>query len=382
MQIRKNRRQAATPERATRASTEKELAWAAGAEQFQHRDPLYHVTENFQQTFDRIGRKHAGELIGGLSIEPEEKQSETQTGQREGSGGKTGGADRLGGKQPTGGNVHDPGRNRMWTGNVPSALTGFAEMAFQRGTMAASVLDGTGKMMLVSCLKRTVGESGPKRVQQQSLFGTGSQLRNIPGRNPDQMVFNRTFAKGALGIVVDTIRDARRVVDSMADMAQGTGELYREDSETMRTMYPFLDLSREAQLESEYRARLAACTDEREKPILQNALTQVLALRDKKTLMKKEFINKLRLISDRATETLADLEAPGTLDDVLKAAWDEMDAESAAEGVDGGFGEGAEDDAPDGPEIGDDAADLLEGEGTEAAGAKPTTDTQQRGDGA
>ena len=27
----------------------RQMAWAAGTEQFQHRDPLYHVTESFQQ---------------------------------------------------------------------------------------------------------------------------------------------------------------------------------------------------------------------------------------------------------------------------------------------------------------------------------------------
>ena len=37
----------------------RQMAWAAGTEQFQHRDPLYHVTESFQQTFDAIGRRHA-----------------------------------------------------------------------------------------------------------------------------------------------------------------------------------------------------------------------------------------------------------------------------------------------------------------------------------
>ena len=40
-----------TDERALR----RQMAWAAGTESFQHRDPLYHVTESFQQTFDAMG---------------------------------------------------------------------------------------------------------------------------------------------------------------------------------------------------------------------------------------------------------------------------------------------------------------------------------------
>ncbi len=344
MHIKKSRKVSAAPVGETRQSAEERLAWAAGTQQFRHRDPLYHVTESFQQTFDRIGREHAQRAAGGFSDKAPEEAAE--------EGGEKDRERKPKRESPQG---HDPGAaaikrgddGKLWTGNVPSALTRFSETAFQRGAMSASVLNGTGKMMLTSCLKRTVGESGPKRIQQQTLIGTGSQLRNIPGRSPDQMVFNRSFAKGALGIIVDTLRDARRVVDSMADMAQGTGELYDADSETLRTMYPFLDNSRDLALEAEYREKLANCTDEREKPILQNALVQTLALKAKKAQMKTEFINKLRFLSDRATETLAELEAPGTLDDVIASAWGERTPDLPENPE-----EGAEDDAPDGSENG------------------------------
>lgn len=333
MQIRKNRRTAAEPVPAAKTAAEESLAWAAGSEGFRHRDPLYHVTESFQQTFDRIGRSHARSLLGGFTREDPEKEKSPDGGeedQRKKSETK---------ELPTGG-----GREkRLRTGNAATPLTRFSDIAFQRGAMSASVLNGTGKMMLVSCLKRTVGESGPKRIQEQDLLETGSQLRNIPGRSPDQMVFNRGVARGALGIVVDTLRDARRVVDSMADMARGTGELERQDSDTLRIMYPFLDNSRDLALEAEYREKLAACTDPAEKPILQNALVQALSLRAKKAQMKNEFISKLRFISDRATETLAELEAPGALEEIQAAVWGgrEPDLPENPE-------EGAGGDAPDG----------------------------------
>ena len=278
-------------------------------EQFRHRDPLYHVTENFQQTFDRIGRSHARSAAGGFSEEESREKNGEQTLQRKRPQREPGAAGT------------EPGDERLWTGNVPSALTKFSETAFQRGAMSASVLNGTGKMMLVSSLKRTVGQSGPKKIQQQTLLNTGSQLRNIPGRSPDQMVFNRSFAQGALGIVVDTIRDARRLVESMTDMVQGTGELQGKDSATLFQMYPFLDSSRDRALEADYRKKLESCTDEREKPVLQNALTQVLSLKAKKAQMKNEFISKLRFLSDRATETLAELEAPGTVDELVNSVW-------------------------------------------------------------
>ncbi len=343
MQIRKSKRKLAGPAPETRSTAEENLAWAADAQQFRHRDPLYHVTESFQQSFDRIGREHARQAAGGV-MQPETEAGAQRAGQE----------DRIPMRTP-GVSGGEDGDQALWTGNVPSALTAFSETTFQRGAMSAAVLNGTGKMMLTSCLKRTVGESGPKRLQQQTLLGTGSQVRNLPGRSPDQMVFNRSFAKGALGIVVDTVRDARRVVDSMAEMAQGTGELHGEDSETLRTMYPFLDVSRELQLEAEYREKLASCTDAREKPIIQNALVQVLSLKAKKAQMKNEFINKLRFLSDRATETLAELEAPDTLDEIVSAAWGRR-AATAAEDP----GKGKKNNAPDGSESGFDTPDLEE----------------------
>ncbi len=333
MQIRKNKRTAAEPVPAAKQAAEESLAWAAGSEEYRRRDPLYHVTESFQQTFDRIGRSHAATLAAGFT--PEDPEEEAARRDKEPGSGEN--AREKAGRSAEG------TEKRLQTGNAAAALTRFSDIAFQRGAMSASVLNGTGKMMLVSCLKRTAGESGPKRIQEQDLLETGSQLRNIPGRSPDQMVFNRGFARGALGIVVDTLRDARRVVDSLADMARGTGELEAADSGTLRTMYPFLDDSRDLAVEAEYREKLAACTDPAEKPILQNALVQTLALKAKKAQMKNEFVNKLRFISDRATETLAELEAPGALEEIQTAVWGgrEQDLPENPE-------EGAGDDAPDG----------------------------------
>ena len=334
MQIRKNKETAAAPAAVTKQAAEEGLAWVAGTEQFSHRDPLYHVTENFQQTFDRIGRSHAKALVGGFT--PEDAEGKAPRGDKLPEG-----LDKAGAKELR---AAEDREKQLRTGNASTALTRFSDIAFQRGAMSASVLNGTGKMMLVSCLKRTVGESGPKRTQEQDLLETGSQLRNIPGRSPDKMVFNRGFASGALGIVVDTVRDARRVVDSMADMARGTGELESRDGGTLRTMYPFLDISRDLALEAEYREKLAACTDPAEKPILQNALVTILSLKAKKAQMKNEFINKLRFISDRATETLAELEAPGALEEIQASVWREREPDLPENPE-----EGAGDDAPDGP---------------------------------
>ncbi len=302
---RKKRREA--PE-ATREAVERQLAWASGTEYFNRRDPLYHVTEQFQMTFDCIGRSHAATLLeesGGGFSEEENEQAE-----QERQGGHAAQSRRPRGQE---------GRQRTLP-NSGIPMEAFAQTAFQRGTLSGAVLEGTGKMMLVSCLKRTVGQSGPKRSQQESLFGVGSQRRNIPGHDPDMVQFNRGFAASAVGVVVDTLRDARRVVQSMEDLAKGSGEFEKDKGgETLRAMYPFLDDSKERALIAEYEDKLRAGPAPEERPVLQNALVHARALLHKKAQMKVEFTNKLRLFSDRAAEMLAELEEPGAVEELAAA---------------------------------------------------------------
>jgi len=299
-----------------------QIAWAAGSEVFDNRDPLYHVTEDFHQTFDAIGQRHAaalsGETVGGFQPAGLEQQAQP---------------DQTDARQLY--QTRDPAKQDM--------VRRFSETAFQRGTLSGAVMQGTGKMMLISCLKRTVGQSEPTKEQQRRLFEGSSQQRNAANHTPDTVVFNRGFACSAVGLVVDTLRDARRVVDSMANLAAGKSNIGDAGgAETLQKMYPFLDTNREQALLAEYAACLRDCTDPTERALLQNAQVRVQALKHKKEQMKQEFINKLRLISDRAAEALTVFEAPS-----LPGELAEMLAEGAA--VDDGDmpePEGGEQDAP------------------------------------
>ena len=66
MQTKVKKKQPA-PAPLTQPMVQRQLAGAVDAGAFQHRDPLWHVTESFQQTFDAIGRRHARQL-GGRSV--------------------------------------------------------------------------------------------------------------------------------------------------------------------------------------------------------------------------------------------------------------------------------------------------------------------------
>lgn len=354
MQTKTRRPRMARPAPAVDQDTvRRELAWAAGAKEFQHRDPLYHVTESFGQIFDRVGREHAAALAPERDTAAlgEEQQGPERVPMRE-----------------------EPSKTLP---NTAIPLRSFAETAFQRGRLSAAVLEGTGKMMLVSCLRRSVGQVGPEKLKQRTLFDVGSQRRNLPGRGADQMVFNRGVAQSAVGLVVDTIRDARYVIDAMEEMAQGTGELGAGDGgETLRTMYPFLDDSRERGLLEQYRTQLTHCTQPEQVPILQNAMVHTRALLDKKAQMKVEFINKLRFISDRAAEAQKELEAPGVVEEVaaalLQPQWEEEGELPPEEGAGDGGRDGKKQPEDGGTSPGD----------WEEAGAVPGADDGGGADGA
>ena len=141
----------------------RQMAWAAGTEQFQHRDPIYHVTESFQQTFDAMGRRHAAQLAGGET----EEHAGAQPGQ----------------PQEEAGQMPDPTSARgFYERSSPDdqdMLRRFSETAFQRGTLSGAVLQGTGQMMLFSCLK--------KYVRLHLLGGRRSAQHPPQAGGPDQV---------------------------------------------------------------------------------------------------------------------------------------------------------------------------------------------------
>lgn len=266
-------------------SVRRQIAFAAGAEFFQHRDPLYHVTESFQQAFDAIGRakapKDAGSGDGG--------SQETEQGENSNAPGSAKG-------------VYEDDRER-------NMLRCFSDNAFQRGLLSGAVLRGTGKMMLISCLKKTAGQLEPENLHQRKLFERGGAGRRASGGSPDRVVFNRGFAKSAVGLVVDVLFDARRVVEDMRALIEKGGD---EGGDTLRAMYPFLDDRRERQLLEQYYARIknpeGLTSDER--AILQAAIEKTEALKARKAQMKQELIDRLRYISGMAAKAIEELTDP------------------------------------------------------------------------
>jgi len=301
VRIRRKGTEVPSPARQAEQAARRQLLWAAGAEQFKHRDPVSFVTESFCQTFDASLRRRA-----------------ISEGEREAS-------------------YPDPTSTRPFyerqTGERQDMLRRFSETALQRGTLSGAVLRGSGRMMLFSCLKKTVGQSEPVHWQQRKLFEKSAKARNVPGHGSDRVAFNPGFAESAVALVVDALKDARRTVETLMDMANGRG-IGGSGAKTLRKMYPFLDDSRERALLKTYRERLKGMDEsDPARPILVNAAGRAEALIAKKAQMKQEFVSKLRVLSERANRALAEWEQPAFALE-LRAALIEAAAEEPPE--DGG----------------------------------------------
>ena len=318
----------------TEKRVRQQIGQAAGTEYFQNRDPLYHVTESFQMTFDAMGQRHAAQLA--------KKEG------RWDQAGKEPGQDAP----ETAEQMPDKTSSRSFYDRTDpqeqDMLRRFSETSFQRGTLSGAVLRGSGQMMLFSCLKKTVGQNQPDKWQQRKLFEKVSPHRNSPGHNPDKLVFNRGFTDSAVGLVVDTLRDSRRVVDDMRAVVAGSFKNeagFDGAASTLWKQYPFLDDSRERKLLQEYQAQLENMEDgDPKRSILHNALNRTHALLQKKAQMRIEFMNKLRFISDRATEALEVFEAPGYAEQLHEALLQDLNPEEPPDDrgdEDGAAGTGA-----------------------------------------
>lgn len=301
--------------RAYERALERRIASAAGTDYFNDRDPVYQVTESFQTMFDMMGAQRAQgrtelfaagmeSMIPGLWSGGRETERESET-----EGGRT--ADFLNQTSMDAKFEAPADENGRF-------LNRFSEIAFSRGALSGAILRNRGQMMLFSCLKRTIGQSQPSNLRQRTLFSGASAERYVSGRQGDRVYFNRGQVDGAVALVADVTRDARRVVDTLSALASGESALPEgSGAETLRRMYPFLSVERERALRAEYRERLQSEADPRKKAILKSALAKTEALIDKKQQMKFRFMHELRHISDSATAALTVFDQPAFAQEIL-----------------------------------------------------------------
>ena len=207
-------------------------------------------------------------------------------------------------------------------------LGGFADTAFKRGQLSSAVVAGTGKSMFFSCLNRSVGQENAKNRKERKLFQKESLHRLIPGNAGAKLIVNRGEAESAVGLVVDSLKDARWTLKSMQDVAEG--KMGGAGAETYRKEYPFLTDKKEWELLENYREKLKNTESPKEKQILNAAIIKLEHVIEKKTQMKKRFLDHLRKLQYDALTA----EQMFLSEDFLNEVVNEEEAETAANGDD------------------------------------------------
>ncbi|MDR0491501.1 MAG: hypothetical protein LBH28_09700, partial [Oscillospiraceae bacterium] len=293
-------------------ATDRQIKYAAGTEAFLSRDPVYHINEQFRQTFDFVG-KNAARRLGAETEKnnlPESDGRETEVARPE--------RKRFGASRAETGAARDDassdmdGRTDMRDVYKPAPgeenqnfINRFSQTAFGRGDMSGAVIRGTGEMMLLSCLKRTVCQSQPKNFRQRTLFNSSaSTKRNVRGYEQDKVIFNKGEANSAVGIVIDAVQSAGRTVEMLADLLEGNDSLPDgSGADTLFRQYPFLTDKKERELLAGYREtldRLHGPEAADKRAILDRAIIKTQALIEKKQQLRNNFTQHLRFLSNRA----------------------------------------------------------------------------------
>jgi len=347
------------------------LRVAAGAETLKDRDPVSQINEDFRQTFDFIGSRASGrqEARSGEQHRPSgESKSQVsdrqtgQTGRRSTSSRTDTRSDRRGTRSDRRDNNEETTDSggffadrtdardifRSAQGSEDSGFASrFSQTAFNRGDMSGAVLRGTGDIMLLSCLKRTVGQSGPKNFRQRMLFSSGASVKQtVKGRPQTKAVFNRDEVDGAVGLVVDTLNDARASVDALSELASGENILTQgSGTETLLKQYPFLSDEKERGLLKKYekaRAQLVGPEAAERREILERAYRKTQAMIDKKSQMRFNFIQHLRFISSRAQKAADIFEDETVREELLERLKEYSPGPQPPDGGGGDYGKGDE----------------------------------------
>lgn len=306
----KKMRSSTKPAPVMEETVKRQLSLAAGTEAFQYRDPIYHLTESFRQTFDLMGLMRArGESPDPGAMAELYAMGDEAPGMREHAGVRSFGARTEAGESAGETLFHKTDMTSLYRPRDPKQrmMDRFAEVTFQRGSLSAALLRGQGKMMLFSCLNRAAGQEKSRQLRERMLFQRSSSHKHLPGRQGDVAVVNKGFADSAVGLVVDVLKDARQSLDSFTALAEGKAG--SAGMGTVQKQYPFLTDAHERELLEEYRARLAQLKGpgcEEERAVLERAQEKTEAIIQKKTQMKRDFLQKLRWLSHCAASAEAE----------------------------------------------------------------------------
>ncbi|SHN75987.1 hypothetical protein [Desulfitobacterium chlororespirans] len=300
---------------------EQSLAKSAGTAGMVSRDPVYHLTESFKATFDYYGQQKAAQmaLTDEAGAEKAGGNSEQAAPEKRASGEEF--------------PEYQISREEKERGDF---YRKFSDLAFQNGHLASAVLQNEGKTMLVSCLKRALGQSGPHNNKQTLLFSQTSAHVPIKGCDTSaKAVFNR-YTEGAVGIVISSGNSARQVLqifERLAGESPEDGVLSMQGNNLAR-LYPFLNSSEDHKNRELYEKRLkelAVLEQEtgqesqdilEQKAVLMAAMTKTQGILNKKSQMKQQFSSQLAQLLENSQQVLKDFTQPGFSSALAEELWE------------------------------------------------------------
>lgn len=297
------------------------LAKSAGTAGMVSRDPVYHLTESFKETFDYSGQQKAAQMALTDESGAEEAGGNSEQAATE--------KWESGGEFPE----YEISREEKERGDF---YRKFSDLAFQNGHLAAAVLQNEGRTMLVSCLKRALGHSGPHNNKQTRLFSQTSAQSPIKGCDTSaEAVFNR-YTEGAVGIVVSSGNSARKVLQMFERLAAENPEegVLSMEGNNLARLYPFLNSAAEQKSMALYEKRLKELAVlEREagqkshdileqKAILMAAMTKTQGILNKKSQMKEQFSSQLAQLLENSQRVLENFTQPGFSSALAEELWE------------------------------------------------------------
>ena len=305
-----------------RRGVEAELAQIAGIERVPSRDPVHHLMEHSRGLFDLLGRVNAEKMM-----DPEKTNFDAVNKELNASGTQT--------KSDEAASTDGGKENEEGEGVSESDLyRRFSETAFTKGKMMCAVQQGGEKLMMTSCIRRTIDQSPPSDSRQTEVRKYDATRMRVPDSRA-ALSYHR-FTRGALSLVVQTAQNVTKTLETMERMACGDVDdrLGLPEIDTAYRMYPFLNMQPEKQKLASYREELRSLPDGEKKRALEYGINRLNTIIAQKNRMRINFLFELRkILAD--TRRAADLfSQPAVeaeiIEDLMLGAEDDGDDEDEA----------------------------------------------------
>ncbi|MDR2572349.1 MAG: hypothetical protein LBD23_18915 [Oscillospiraceae bacterium] len=296
-----------------RKSVEGELAHIAGLERVKSRDPVHHLIEQSRNLFDVLGRANAEKMMGDgrNSFNAVDKMS----GNDKAIGSESEKTKRLGE------NEYDTESDTVSEGEQNSDFyKRFSEIAFTKGKLLCSVEQGGGKMMMASCIRRSIDQSPPSDARQTEVRKHGATQMGVPD-NRSKLTYHR-YTRGALSLVVDTAQNLTRTLQVFERMAEGdiADRLGLPEIDTAYRMYPFLTTTQEKTKLESYREELRSLdnTDSKRRTALNFGINRLNTIISHKNRMRQDFYFGLRKLLEDSRRAAELFSQPAVEDEILQ----------------------------------------------------------------